>query len=244
MTGAGQGVGRGIALALAHAGAAVVVAARRSATGGPVVDEIEARGGQAVLVETDVTVAGAVQAAVEAAVSTFGALHVVVHNAYAGSTPHRLEDAELALWEANSGTAMWGAYHCAVAAFAHLRAAGTRGRFVLLTSTAGIAGSRDRPLYAAVKAGQRALAKSLAAEWGEHGITVNCVAPLAETPALTEAMVAQPELAERLRQQSALGRVGDAERDVGALVAFLASDAASYITGQTIVCDGGSFRRL
>ena len=139
---------------------------------------------------------------------------------------------------------MWGSYYCARFAADHLRAAGTRGRLLLVTSPAGVEGSVNLPVYSPVKAAQRALAKSLAREWGRHGVTVNCVAPVAETPALTTAFASNPVLRERLEARTALGRVGDAEHDVGAVAAFLAGDDGGYITGQTVVCDGGSFLGL
>jgi 3-oxoacyl-[acyl-carrier protein] reductase len=245
VTGAGQGVGRGIALALAAAGAGVVVAARRAETGEPVAAEVRARGVPGRCVECDVTVRTDVERAVATAVAEVGGLDIAVHNAFSGraTTPHRLADVPADLWEDFSRTAVWGSFHCAQAALPHLAGTG-RGRLLLLTSTAGIEGSAAIPLYAAVKGAQRALAKSLAREWGPSGITVNCIAPVAVTPALERALVENPELRPRLEARTALRRLGDAERDVGAVAAFLAGDGAAYITGQTIVCDGGSYTAL
>jgi len=244
VTGAGQGVGRGIALALAARGARVVIAARRAETGDPVAREISERGGEAECIVTDVTRRDDVERCVDATVRRFGALHVMVHNAYAGGIAHRLEDVGAELWEQSSRTAVWGSFYCAQLAFPHLRDAGARGRLVLVTSPAGVEGSANIPLYAPVKAAQRAMSKSLAREWGRYGITVNCIAPVAETPALARAFELTPELKGRLEARTPLGRVGDAERDVGGVVAFLASDDAGYVTAQTIVCDGGSFTGL
>ncbi len=244
VTGAGQGVGRGIALALAARGARVVIAARRAETGDPVAREISERGGEAECIVTDVTRRDDVERCVDATVQRFGALHVMVHNAYAGGIAHRLEDVGAELWEQSSRTAVWGSFYCAQLAFPHLRDAGARGRLVLVTSPAGVEGSANIPLYAPVKAAQRAMSKSLAREWGRYGITVNCIAPVAETPALARAFELTPELKGRLEARTPLGRVGDAERDVGGVVAFLASDDAGYVTAQTIVCDGGSFTGL
>jgi 3-oxoacyl-[acyl-carrier protein] reductase len=240
VTGAGQGVGRGVAHALASRGARVVIAARRAETGEPVADEIRARGGEAVCIVTDVTRRDDVAACVDATVGRYGGLHVMVHNAFRGGQGHRLEDVDVDVWDQNSRTADY----CAQLAFPHLRDAGAQGRLVLVTSPSGVEGSVNIPLYSPVKAAQRAIAKSLAREWGEHGITVNCIAPVAETPALSQAFSANPVLKERLEARTPLGRVGDAERDIGAVVAFLASDDAGYVTGQTIVCDGGSFTGL
>ena len=246
VTGAGQGVGRGIALALAGEGANVVIAARRVETGEPVAEEIRDRGGSALCVQTDVTVRGDIEATVAATLERFGGLEIMVHNAFGGraGSGHRLEEVDDRMWREFSRTAVWASFHCAQLAFPHLRAAGRRGRLVLVTSPAAIEGSANIPIYAPVKAAQRAMTKSLAREWGELGITVNCIAPVAETPALLGAFEANPELRKRVTARVPLGRVGDAERDIGSVVAFLASDASSYITGQTVVCDGGSFTGL
>lgn len=244
VTGAGQGVGRGIALALAAEGASVVIAARRAATGEPVAAEIRARGDEAVCVETDCTARAAMEACVAATVERFGALEIMVHNAFKGGRAHRLEDLDLDLWDENSRTAAWGSFYAAQIAAPHLAAAGARGRLVLVTSPAGVEASVGIPAYGPVKAAQRALAKSLAREWGTLGVTVNCIAPVAETPALAYAFDERPELKERVESRTALRRIGDAERDIGGVVAFLASDAGGYVTGQTIVCDGGSFMGL
>jgi 3-oxoacyl-[acyl-carrier protein] reductase len=148
------------------------------------------------------------------------------------------------LWEQNSRTAVWGSYYSAALAFPHLQRAGERGRLILITSPAGIEGSANIPLYAPVKAAQRAMAKSLSREWGSFGITVNCIAPVAETPALAGAFAHNPVLKERIEHRTALGRIGDPERDIGGVAVFLASDDGGYVTGQTIVCDGGSFMGL
>jgi 3-oxoacyl-[acyl-carrier protein] reductase len=244
VTGAGQGVGKGIALALARAGAAVVIATRRAETGDPVASGINDLGGRAVCIQTDVGRRADVEAAVTVAVDHFGGLDIMVHNAFSGqgTAAHRLEDAGEDLWIDFSRTGVWASYFCAQAALPHLRPG--RGRLVLVSSPSGIEGSAGIPLYSSVKAAQRALAKSLALEWGPLGITVNCIAPVAETPALAAAFRNRPDLKARVVGRTALGRVGDPEADIGPVVAWLASDAGGYVTGQTIVCDGGGFMGL
>jgi NAD(P)-dependent dehydrogenase (short-subunit alcohol dehydrogenase family) len=244
VTGAGQGVGEGIARALATAGANVVVATRRAETGEPVAAAIRAAGGRASFVETDVTVGPSVDAVVARAVDEYGGLEIMVHNAYKPARAHRVEDADEDVWLPNAGTAVWGAFYCARAAYPHLRAAGDRGRLIFVSSPAGIEGTATRPVYAAVKGAQRALAKSLAKEWGADGITVNCIAPVAESPALAEAFAGDPDLRDAVAARTALRRIGRPEQDIGPVAVFLASDGASFVTGQTIVCDGGSFMGL
>jgi 3-oxoacyl-[acyl-carrier protein] reductase len=244
VTGAGQGVGLGIARAMANEGANVVIAARRAETGEPAASEIRERGGEACCIVTDVTRGADVEACVTATVERYGSLEIMVHNAYRGASPHRLEDATIEVWEQNSRTAVWGSLYSARYGFPYLRAAGTRGRLILITSPAGIEGSANIPLYSPVKAAQRAMTKSLSREWGGHGITVNAIAPVAETPALAGFFAENPVAKQRVEARASLRRIGDPERDIGGVAVFLASDEGGYVTGQTIVCDGGSFMGL
>jgi 3-oxoacyl-[acyl-carrier protein] reductase len=243
VTGAGQGVGRGMALALASAGAAVVIAARRAETGEPVAGEVRERGVPGVCIETDVTRRDDIDRCVARTIDELGRLDVMVHNALKAPSPHRVESVDIEQWNELSQTTVWGSILCARAAYPHL-VAGGHGRLILLTSPAGVEGSAGLPLYAPVKAAQRALAKSLAREWGPDGITVNCIAPVAVTPALDKAFAENPELRGRIEARTPLRRLGDPEHDIGGVAVFLASDASSYVTGQTIVCDGGSFTGL
>jgi 3-oxoacyl-[acyl-carrier protein] reductase len=242
VTGAGGGIGRGVAYACATAGADVVVTSPRE-NGAETAAEIVARGGSAVWVRCDVTHADDVEAAVAVAAARAG-LHTMVHNATSrrSSEPTRLEALDPAAWEDHVSVSLRGAFHCARAAHTEL-ARGT-GRFVLMTSPAGMEGSTTLPLYGMVKAGLRGFAKSLAREWAAEGITVTVVSPLAETPAMAAAYEADPSLRDRLARRVPLGRLGDPETDVGAVVAFLASEGPGYVTGQTIVVDGGRFMTL
>jgi NAD(P)-dependent dehydrogenase (short-subunit alcohol dehydrogenase family) len=241
VTGAGRGIGRGCALALADAGHDVVVASRTADNGEPVADEIRARGARAVCVPTDVMQKDAIFAAVARAVEEYGGLDVVVHNAFTGTgRPYRVESAPQGEWERVSLSAVWASIWCAQAASPHLKASAC-GRLILVSSAAGIEGSDYLPFYGAVKGAQRGLAMALAREWGPDGVTVNCIAPLAATDALSYAFHKNPDLKPFLESRVALGRLGDAEVDIGPVVAFLASEGAGYITGQTIVCDGGNY---
>lgn len=241
ITGGGQGVGRGIALVCAERGANVVIAARRAETGERVVGEITDRGGTAICIETNVTVRAAVQHCVDATVERFGSLEIMIHNAFKPGLAHRIEDVDEEFWWSFDHTGIWGSLYCAQAAFPHLRAAGPRGRLVFVTSQAGIGGSPSIPIQSVPKAAQRALAKSLAREWGQYRFTVNCMAPLAASPTLLESIARRPVLGEALEASSPLGRLGDCELDIGRPVAALVSDDGAYIHGQTLVCDGGHY---
>ena len=242
ITGAGDGVGRGIALACGAAGAHVVVMARRE-NGGETVELIHERGGSGEWVRGDVTVAADVDGAVAAARAR-GGLDAMVHNATSrrSSEPARLEEVDAEQWADHAAVSLRGAYHCAQAALPALRE--RRGTLILMTSPAGIEGSRTLPLYGVVKGGLRGFAKSLAREWAPFGVTVNLVSPLAQTPAMDNAIREDPALADRLAARVPMGRLGDAEADIGSVVVFLAGAGAGYVTGQTLPVDGGRFMTL
>ena len=243
ITGAGDGLGRGIALACAGEGAHVI-ATSRGDNGLETVRLVEQQGGAATWARCDVTDDAEVEAAVATAVESTGRLDAFVHNATSrrSSEVAALADVDLALWEDHASVSLRASWRCARAALPQLQAHG--GCFILMTSPAGIEGSAAVPVYGMVKGALRGFAKSLAREWAPLGVTVTLVSPLAMTPALENAYVENPALEERLRQLVPMGRIGDPQADIGAVVAFLAGDGARYITGQTLVVDGGRFMGL
>jgi NAD(P)-dependent dehydrogenase (short-subunit alcohol dehydrogenase family) len=111
---------------------------------------------------------------------------------------------------------------------------------LLLTSEAGFEGKARLPIYAAVKAAQRGFARALAREWGSDGIRVNCLAPLAASPAMERAFALDPAMQARVLGRNPLGALGEAVTDIGAAARFLLSDDARYVTGHTLMADGGS----
>ncbi|GCD95210.1 SDR family NAD(P)-dependent oxidoreductase [Embleya hyalina] len=239
VTGAAAGLGRGIALALAAAGSTVVVTARRLAAGAEVADEIAARGGTAWATTCDVTSAESVRAAIEATAARFGRLDAVVHNATSrrSGEPVDLEHADPALWREHADVSLTGSFTVARAAYPLLRA--TEGALLLLTSPAGMRGSANLSFYAGVKGAQRGFVKALAREWGPTGVRVNGLAPLAVTPALAGAFEADPTMEGRIADKVPMRRVGDPETDIGAPAVFLCGPASRYVTGQTLIVNGG-----
>ena len=242
VTGGAAGIGLGLATAMARAGAAVVLASRRPGVGEAAAGDLRAEGLDATWVRCDVTVPDDVSAAVDGTATAHGRLDCLVHNALEGSAGGPVEGATDENWATLAATSVRASFDCAQTAHPHLR--NTGGSLLLLTSAAGMEGSAARPLYAMAKAAQRGFAKGLAAEWGPDGIRVNCIAPVAMTPALAGAIRHDPSLAERLVARTPLGRIGDPINDVGPVAVFLASDLARYVTGQTLVVDGGGFRGL
>jgi len=241
VTGSARGVGRGIVAALAGEGASVVASVHHGEDAEPLVAEFQ---GAVKAPVCDVTVRSDVDAAVAVAVDAFGRLDAVVHNAVSNRSNEMtdLESASPELYAEHASVSVRALLYLAQASFPYLSA--RRGTLLVLTSPAGIQGTAERALYAAVKGAQRGFVKALAREWGAHGVRVNGLAPLAMTPALERAFAGDPTLRERLERVVPLGWFGDPALDIGPAAAFFCSEAARYVTGQTLAVSGGRFTAL
>jgi NAD(P)-dependent dehydrogenase (short-subunit alcohol dehydrogenase family) len=239
VTGAGSGLGRSMALLLASSGAEVVAAVRRPETGETLVAEILAAGNRGSWVECDVRRRKHVEGAVQTAVERTGKLDVIIHNATGKTSAEigTLENLDADFWEEIVSTNLRASFWFARASYPHLR--DRKGTMILLTSGIALEAKGIQPLYGAAKSGIRALAKSLAQEWGPDGVTVNCLSPAAMTPAYERVFEQDPAWADHIRRSVPLGRIGDAMIDVAPTVVFLASSAARFMTGQTLVVTGG-----
>lgn len=241
VTGASGGVGRGIALACGEAGWRVWIAARRSEQGETVAREVDGLGGAGHFVSCDVTEESSVVEAIGTSIAEGGGLDAVVHNATSDLSAAKhapLSQFTVAEIRHQIAVAMRGSYY--LARHAHKALAKSRGAFLLLTSEAGFEGKARLPVYAGVKAAQRGFARALAREWGGEGIRVNCLAPLATTPALVRAFENDSSMKARVMGRNPLERLGDPMLDIGRAARFLISEDSSYVTGHTLMADGGS----
>ncbi len=236
VTGAGQGVGRGVALALADAGARLVLAGRTLEKVESVAAEILARGDEAVAIGCDVGNFDEIDACVEQAASRWGTIDVLVNNAQAVPLG-KLLDVGADMFELGFRTGPAASLRFMQRCHPWLRGGGS---IVNLGSGASF---RPDPVglgaYAAVKEATRSLTRAAAFEWGGDGIRVNAVVPLANSPGMDAWSRFHPTEYEAFMATVPLGRVGDCYDDIGRAVAWLCGPEASYITGTTLMLDGG-----
>jgi 3-oxoacyl-[acyl-carrier protein] reductase len=234
VTGASQGIGRACALKLATEGATVAVAARNQDKLNELVNEIIATGGKAAAFTLDVTDEEQVKSAIKSAIAQFGKIDVLVNNA--GITRDQLVmRMRRADWDAVLQTNLTSAYLCIQQVTSPMLKQ-RWGRIINITSIFGQMGQAGQANYAASKAGLIGLTMAVARELGSRNITCNAVAPGFIETAMTEAL--GDEFKQNAAKQIPLGRVGT-PGDVAGAVAFLASDAAAYITGHVLNVNGG-----
>lgn len=239
ITGAGQGLGRGMALHLGRNGARIVVAEWKADRMQSTVDELEALGVQCLGVPCDVMQQDQIDAMVARAVERFGHVDALINNAQtfrpnAPMATVSAEDVDVFYESGVKGT-LWAMQ----AVYPHMRAR-EWGRIVNFASSMGIVGFQGFGAYNASKEAIRALSRTAAKEWGRDGIVVNVICP-GGGPRAAAALARQSEASEAFFKDHPIGRVGDAENDIAPVALFLCSDACRYMTGQTLLVDGGGF---
>ena len=237
VTGAARGLGRAIALALAEAGADVALGLRKLDHDGGLAEEIEAMGRRALSLQMDMTDLSQITRAIDDTVKHFGHLDILVNNA--GMAPDNLaENVREEDFDRTLAINLKGTFFASQAA-GRVMMQQRRGRIVNMSSQAGFVALPTESVYCMTKAAIAHLTKCLAVEWGKYNINVNAVAPtFIHTPG-TEPALADPKFhAEVVEKIAALHRIGEPIEVAGAVV-FLASPAASLITGHTVLIDGG-----
>jgi NAD(P)-dependent dehydrogenase (short-subunit alcohol dehydrogenase family) len=237
VTGAARGLGRAISLALAHAGADVALGLRDKNTGGDLVQEIQKLGRKALPLQMDMSKLDQISAAINQAAKHFGRLDILVNNA--GIAPDNLaENVTEKDFDATLAINLRGTFF-ASQAVGRIMIRQNYGRIINMSSQAGFAALPTESVYCMTKAAIVHLTKCLAVEWGKYNINVNAVAPtFIHTPGTEEYLSVPENRADTIERIAALHRIGEPIEVAGAVV-FLASDAASLITGHTLLIDGG-----
>ncbi len=232
VTGASSGIGRGCAAALAGAGAHVVCAARGASRLGAVVAELRAEGWSAEALAFDQADLGALEAAMQ------GRIFDIVVNSAGTAHPHPALDTTARDFDRVMNLNLRAAYFLSVHAARALKTAARPGSIIHISSQMGHVGGVERTLYCASKWGLEGMIRAMALEWGPDRIRINAVAPTFIRTPLTEPTFARPDRVAWIEDKIKLGRVGEVEDIMGAVL-YLASDAASLVTGTSLLVDGG-----
>ena len=239
VTGAARGIGKGIATALVERGASVLLVDISDEHLAATTEELSAAGHSAVHLLADLRDPDAPARIVTKAVERFGAIHGLVNNAMATREPKPFTDITAADFTLDYEVGPRATFSLMQAVYPALVEAGG-GSIVNLGSGSGTGGEPGWGAYAGAKEAIRGMSKVAALEWGRHGVRVNVVCPFAESDGVKLWRQFAPEDYENALKKAPLQRIGDPRTDVGALVAFLLSDDASFITAQTIHVDGGT----
>ena len=237
VTGAGQGIGRGVALAVAAEGARVVVLGRTRSKCEAVVGEIETRGGEAFAEQCDVEHRAEIDLSVARTAERWGRIDLLVNNAQTKvyRSVRKMTDRDMeTMWQSGPMATLRFMQAC----FPYLR--DTTGCVVNMGSGSSLLPQAAMSGYARTKEAVRVLTRTAALEWGRYGIRVNAICPLADSPGFSEFNDAAPGALEAsVLPMIPLGRLGDAEADVGRAVVYLAGKDGRYVTGTTLMVDGG-----
>ena len=237
VTGSSRGIGRSIAIRMAQHGAKVVISSRKAEACEKVAEEIKGAGGEAIVVPCNVSDKAQLQALVDATVKQWGRVDVLVCNAavnpFFGPAKDIPDDAFDKIMAVNIKSNHW---------LANMVAPGMAerggGAIVIISSVGGLFGSNTLGAYGISKAADMQLARNLAVEWGPQNVRANCIAPGVVKTDFARALWENPEIAKKATKGYALRRIGEPDEIAGAAV-FLASAAGQFMTGQTMVIDGG-----
>lgn len=238
ITGSSRGIGRSIAEAMAGAGAKVVISSRKVASCEKVAAEIRDGGGEAIAIPCNVSDQGQLRSLVDATLEKWGKIDVLVCNAavnpHFGSSQEIGEQAYDKIMSTNVKNVLW-----LCRAVIPQMAERKDGAVIIVTSIAGFKGTRKLGTYALSKAADMQMTRNLAIEWGAENVRVNCIAPGLVRTDFARALWEDPENCAKALAAYPLGRLGEPQDIAGAAV-FLAAKAASWVTGQTLVVDGGT----
>lgn len=238
VTGSSRGIGRAIAERMAEAGARVVVSSRKGDACAAVADAITEAGGEAAVIPCNISSKEELQNLVNKSRETFGRIDILVCNAATNPEYGPMHQISDEAFDKIMGTNVRSNFWLANMVAPEMAERGD-GAIIIVSSIAGLAGSRNIGVYGISKAADFQLARNLAIEWGKKGIRANCIAPGLIRTDFARALWEDPKIAEYIEKQTPLGRIGDPD-DIAGVAVFLAGRAGRFITGQAIVADGGA----
>ena len=237
ITGGAGGIGGGIAKAMVKEGAIVAIVDLNEETGKVMEKELQVISPKSMFLQGNLMDHKNLGQIIQTVVEKYGKLDVLVNNAHA-SKQASIEETSQADLDLSFGTGFYPTFYLMQAALPYLKE--TKGNVINFASGAGLAGHETQGAYAAAKEAIRGVSRVAANEWGKFGINVNLISPIANSPGVQEWAKAQPEYYEEVKNKIPMGRFGEVEEDIGRVAVFLASEDSRYITGQTIMVDGGS----
>lgn len=236
ITGGAGGIGSGMARAMAKEGAKIVIVDVNEESGRTVEKELNGIS-EAKFIKADISKKENVKEIVADVVKTFGKIDIMVNNAHV-SRQANLVDTTDEIMALSFDTGFYPTFYFMQECYPHLKE--TKGKVINFASGAGLSGMLMQGSYAAAKEAIRGLSRVAANEWGPDGINVNLISPIAMTPGVVHWKSQHPDAYEGMINKIPLRRMGDPEQDIGRVAVFLASEDSDYMTGQTLMVDGGS----
>lgn len=241
ITGGAGGIGQGIATAFVKEGAKVVIVDLNEETGKEAVKNLQKYQANSMFIQANLAEHSKMKDIVKQVVDKYGKLDILVNNAHA-SKMASIEETTQEDFDLSFDTGFYPTFYLMQAALPYLKE--TEGNIINFASGAGMKGDVNQVSYAVAKEAIRALTRVAANEFGEFGINVNLIAPIANTPGVEAWRKAEPEYYEEVLAGIPMRRFGDPEEDIGKAAVFLANDDSGYITGQTLMVDGGSIKLI
>lgn len=239
ITGGASGIGKGMATAFVKEGAKVAIIDLNAELGNQTIKELQEYQPESIFIQANLMDHGKIPEIVKEVVDHFGKLDILVNNAHA-SKMSSIEETTQKEFDLSFNTGFYPTFYFMQAALPYLKE--SKGKIINFASGAGINGDVNQVSYVAAKEAIRGITRVAANEFGPFGINVNIIAPIAKSPGMLQWAEENPEYYQGMLAKIPLRRLGEIEGDIGRVAVFLASDDSDYITGQTIMVDGGSIK--